>query len=330
VVELSTRKSFKILALGSSLRRRVAFSLALVRLILVPVLFLSVFYLFRMGLIVDRIVSLDAPVARLAEQSSVAMLEARRAERNYFLLHDAAYLRANADAVAQLKGLLARIRDLDSTDKEDARQAVEDVALYERQFGAAVSLTESPEHTPMRYIQSVVRTYETDLNDVLRRGRHETRVQLVEELHGWADSFDTQIAKAIEAGDPTLRQVTKDLQASSEKVLHVSSDLETSSWARIQQDHEEAQNITRRAKWILSVVSGITLVLSIWISFVLPRRAIKPLIDLKEAVDHAAAGNYEIEFDVRGEGEVVDLANSVRNLILHLQQRAAGHVHGRA
>jgi methyl-accepting chemotaxis protein len=309
---------------GSSLRRRVAFSLALVRLILVPVLFLSVFYLFRTALIVDRI-------ARLAEQSSVAMLEARRAERNYFLLHDATYLKSNADALTRLKELLVRIRDLDSNDKVDAQQAFKDVATYERQFNSAVTLTESPEHTPVRYLQNVVRAHEADLNDLLRRGRHETRVELVEELHGWADSFDAQIAKAVEAGDPALRQITRDLQGSSEKVLHISSDLERASWARIQQDHEEAQSIARRAKWILSVVSGFTLVISIWISFVLPRRTIKPLIDLKEAVDHAAAGNYEIEFDVRGEGEVVDLANSVRNLILHLQQRATtSQVHGSA
>lgn len=138
---------------------------------------------------------------------------------------------------------------------------------------------------------------------------------MVEELHGWADSFDADVTRTVEAGDPTLRQVTADLQASSGKVLRISSDLETLSWSHIQQDHEEAQNIANRAKWILSVVSGLTLVLSVWISFILPRRVIKPLTDLKEAVDHAAAGNYEIEFDLRGGGEVVDLANSVRNLI---------------
>jgi hypothetical protein len=48
-----------------------------------------------MGLIVDRIVSVDAPVARLAEQASVEMLDARRAERNYFLLRDPEYLKVN-------------------------------------------------------------------------------------------------------------------------------------------------------------------------------------------------------------------------------------------
>ena len=32
------------------------------------------------------------------------------------------------------------------------------------------------------------------------------------------------------------------------------------------------------------------------------------------------AGNYEIEFDIQGEGEVVQLANSIRLLIAHLRE----------
>jgi hypothetical protein len=34
-------------------------------------------------------------------------------------------------------------------------------------------------------------------------------------------------------------------------------------------------------------------------------------------VDHAASGNYLIDFELKGEGEVVELAKSVRNLIAH-------------
>jgi HAMP domain-containing protein len=54
---------------------------------------------------------------------------------------------------------------------------------------------------------------------------------------------------------------------------------------------------------------------------VLPREVVRPLLELKEAVDHAAAGNYEIEFDVQGKGEVADLANSVRDLIAHVREK---------
>jgi hypothetical protein len=54
------------------------------RLVLAPVILLAVYYLFQMGWIVDRIVNVDAPAATLAQQASILMQEARRAERNLF------------------------------------------------------------------------------------------------------------------------------------------------------------------------------------------------------------------------------------------------------
>ncbi len=84
------RKRFQVLAPGSSLRRRVAYSLAIVRVILVPVIVLAVYYLFQVGFIIDRIVSFDAPAATLAQQATIEMLDARRTERNYLLVYDPA------------------------------------------------------------------------------------------------------------------------------------------------------------------------------------------------------------------------------------------------
>jgi hypothetical protein len=53
-MEFRIRRSFQVLAPGSSLRRRVAYSLVIVRLILVPVIFLAVYYLLQIGWILDR------------------------------------------------------------------------------------------------------------------------------------------------------------------------------------------------------------------------------------------------------------------------------------
>jgi hypothetical protein len=44
---------------------------------------------------------------------------------------------------------------------------------------------------------------------------------------------------------------------------------------------------------------------------------VKPLLILKEAVDHAVSGKYQVEFELQGTGEVVELAKSVRSLIAH-------------
>jgi CHASE3 domain sensor protein len=318
-VESTLRKSLKIFALGGSLRRRVAFSLAVVRLVLVPVIFLAVYYLFEMGMIVDRIVNVDAPVASLAEQASVQMLDARRAERSYFLLRDPQYLQANKESVTQLKTIFGRIRQL-APAQDPPREGLQNVDLYEQQFRAAVSLAETPGNTAIERVQEVVRAYEKDLDDLLKQARRKTRVRLVDDLRSQVGSFDTKIVSTVEAGDPTLQQVTPALQASSQKVLKIASELESSGWAHVQSDHSNARHLLYRAEWVLSTVSFLTLLLSIWISFVLPRQVVKPLVDLREAVDHAAAGNYQIDFELHGEGELVDLAKSVRNLIAHLKQ----------
>src|SRR5215471_726706 len=319
-MELGVRKSFKVFAPGSSLRRRIGYSLAIVRLVLVPVIFLAVYYLFKMGLIVDQIVNVDAPVTTLAEQISVQMSDARRAERSYLLLREPQYLKANQEALAQVQQIAREIRIRTSSEQGLTTTVLENVALYQQQFGNAVSLALEPGGTSVERVQQVVQAYEKDLDDLLKQGQHRTRAQLIDNLRNQVDSFDSQITSTMEAGDPVLRQVAPELQASSAKILQAARELETRSWARVQQDHQEARQLLYRAEWVLSVVSGLTLLLSVWISFVLPRQVVKPLQELKEAVDHAASGHYQIDFELRGQGEVVELAKSVRRLIARMQE----------
>jgi nitrogen fixation/metabolism regulation signal transduction histidine kinase len=48
---------------------------------------------------------------------------------------------------------------------------------------------------------------------------------------------------------------------------------------------------------------------------------VKPLVSLREAVDHAAHGNLEIEFDVEGKGETVELARSLQAMFAMMRER---------
>jgi methyl-accepting chemotaxis protein len=168
----------------------------------------------------------------------------------------------------------------------------------------------------------VVRAYEQDLNDLLRGARLKKRAQLIEELRNRVGSFDAQISETVQAGNPALAPVTADLQTSSQEVLGMLSDLETENWMRVESDHREARRLLHQAEWALSIVSAITLLFSVWVSFILPRQVVKPLVTLREAVDHAAQGNGAIDFEIAGRGEVADLAKSVQNLIARLQPNA--------
>jgi CHASE3 domain sensor protein len=321
-MRLGIRKSFKILAPGNSLRKRVAYSLAIARSILVPVIFLAVYYLFAMGWIVDRIVNVDAPAATLAQRASIEMLEARRAERNYLLLHDATYLAANRESLAKIKEILGEIQTLEAEDVGATQEAMNALEQYEKRLSAAVSATGQPVQGDADRIQSVVRAYEKDLDDLLRTARTKRRAQLIDELRNRVGSFDTQISETVQAGNPALAPVTADLQTLSQEVLRLLSELETENWTRVETDHKEARRLIRQAEWALSIVSALTLLFSVLVSFILPRQVVKPLISLREAVDHAAQGHSAIDFEIEGRGEVADLAKSVQNLIAQLRPSA--------
>ena len=273
-MRLGIRKTFKILAPGNSLRKRVAYSLAIARLILVPVILLAVYYLFEMGWIVDRIVNVDAPAATLAQRASIEILEARRAERNYLLLHDPSYLVANREALGRTRQIVSQIQDLEPQDMGETQKALEALSIYEQRVGAAATAMAQPGQGDADRIQAVVRAYEDDLNELLRGARLKKRAQLIEELRNRVGSFDTQISQTVQAGDPALAPVTADLQTSSQQVLELLSELETENWKRVESDHREARRLIHSAEWALSIVSAITLLFSVWVSFTLPRRTI--------------------------------------------------------
>ena len=315
---LRIRKTFAIFTSGTSLRRRVLYSFAIVRIVLAPVILLAVYYLFQMGWIVDRIVSVDAPAASLAQQASIQMLEARRAERNYSLLRDTAYVSANHDSIVEVTDTLTKIRSLEPKEAATTQKALEAIRFYQQQFEATVAAMGQPGNAPRERIDRVVRNYERDLNGLVQKDSHKSRAKLVDELRTQVDSFDAEITNTVETGDPNLRQYASAIESTSHEVFGLTSGLEARNWQRVQDDHMNAQRLLRHAEWVLSVVSAIVILLSAWITITLPREIVKPLISLKNAVDDAASGDYQIEFELEGEGEIVDLAKSVCNLISHI------------
>jgi len=309
-----------VFARAKSMRRRVAYSLAIVRLILVPVILLAVYYLFRMGWIVDRIVSVDAAVAMQSERASIVMLDARRAERSYFLLRDTEDLTANQQSIETLQQMIQSFRDLQPQEADAITKMQDDLTSYQQAMRKAAERVSDAGQPRIDRLQSAVLSYERDLNGILQKARQESRARLVREIHERTSRFDSEIA-AAGTEDPVLASLSTELQKSADSFLSQAGLLERRSWNQVERDHRDAQELMRRAEWVLGIVSFLTLLISIWASYVLPREVVRPLLDLKEAVDHAAAGNYEIEFDVQGKGEVVDLANSVRDLIAHVREK---------
>lgn len=314
-------KPLKVFAPGTSLRRRVVYSLGIVRLILAPVILLAVYYLFMMSRIVDKIVRVDAQVATLVENVSIQMLNARRMELNYFLLHDSEDLQASRASLSDVEDTLRRCVALQPQDRSAVVRIQAEVQTYRSQLDSAVAHINTSRSTSSQRFRKAVQAYENNLNQLMKRSRRESRAHLLQDLRSQSGSFDSQVAGALAAGNPALREATQALQTSSDKILSLSSDLEVASWNRVRQDHLDARHLIDRAEWVLSIVSAFVIILSMIMGYILPRQVVKPLMDLKAAVDHAAGGNYEIEFDVQGKGEVAQLAHSVRDLIAHVSDK---------
>jgi nitrogen fixation/metabolism regulation signal transduction histidine kinase len=315
-------RPLKVLAPGTSLRRRVGYSLLVVRLVLAPVIFIAIYYLVVMGRLVDRIVNVDAQVSTLAESLSIEMLNARRMELNYFLLGDSQDLnasRASLDAMQQTSG---QCEALQPGDRAAVREIRTELATYRQSLDEAVARAATSRLSVSERFRKLVMAYEGNFDKVLARSRRESRAQLLEDLRDQSGSFDSQVANALAAGNPELRGTTQALEASSNRILQLSADLEKRSRDDVRGDHLEARRLVRRAELVLLIVSPLVILLSIIVGIILPRQVVKPLMDLKAAVDHASAGHYGIEFDIQGKGEVAQLARSVRDLIEHASEKA--------
>ena len=262
-----SRRSFIVLLQGFSLRRRVALSLALVRLILVPVIFLAVYYLFAMASIVDRIVNVDAPVATNAERASIEMLDARRAETNYFLLHDPDDIARNRESLRQLEKTIQACRTLQPEEKPTFDDLEAQITFYRLSFNHAVERLGESNLPPIQSLRQVVRNYQKDLDDVLTNSPRESRTRLIEMLRARVESFDAEVAAKVEENDPEIRQTSRDLAAASQRIINLSTELESRSWQRVQKDHERARALLIRAEVVGGIVSIITLLVSIWVSF---------------------------------------------------------------
>ena len=269
-----SRRSFIVLLQGFSLRRRVASSLALVRLILVPVIFTAVYYLFAMASIVDRIVNVDAPVARNAERRPRwKSLTPAGPRPTIFSFTIRTISLATAMALHRLGGdTIQQSRKLQPEEQPTFDEMDGQVAFYRSSFDHAVRRLGESNLPPIDSLRSIVRNYQKDLDDVLTHSTGETRTRLIEMLRARIESFDTEVAAKVEENDPEIRQTSRDLATASQRIATLSSDLEKRGWRRVQKDHERARALLIRAEIIGGIISFITLLVSIWVSFVLRAR----------------------------------------------------------
>jgi hypothetical protein len=75
------------------MRGRIGLGITVSRLIFLPVIFLSIYYIAGMVTATNRIATVDAKIGQLAGQIAQEVDEMRKAQKNYVLLNDPSSLR---------------------------------------------------------------------------------------------------------------------------------------------------------------------------------------------------------------------------------------------
>src|SRR6204780_2973500 len=101
---------------------------------------------------------------------------------------------------------------------------------YNEQFQPAVTVIGQPGQAPADRTDAVLMTSGRDLDNLLKSDPYKTRAPLVDELRNRVGSFDAQITKTVQEGDPALRPITVDLQNSGQEVLGLTGKIEARSW----------------------------------------------------------------------------------------------------
>jgi len=155
---------------------------------------------------VDRIVNVDAAGAKLAEQASIEILEARRAARNY-LCPRPGISSDEPEITHQCEASPGSYLGTEPGDETIVQQGPRTQAYISSNFAGRFRRWTEVKARPAQRIREAVLAYEKDLDDLVRKAKHESRGQLIQELALESDRLISRVTEAIQVGSPASRQV---------------------------------------------------------------------------------------------------------------------------
>jgi len=205
------------------MKGRIALGITISRLIFLPVIFLAIYYIAGMVNATNQIATVDAKVARVAEQIISEIGELRRAEKNYLLLKDPSYLK-KINEVSQL--VIAQIEDglfISSSERNRFAAMKAAVKAYVNNIEIVSQSTEPVKDVAaLNQFSNMVRNYQQRIDSLLAAARsfksQEEISQSIDEISGEAMSFDRFIVQSVIASEPKRSKLLAELQSKGDEI----------------------------------------------------------------------------------------------------------------
>ena len=309
-----------------SMRGRIGLGITVSRLIFLPVIFLSIYYIAGMVTATNRIATVDVKVGQLAGQIAQEVDEMRKAQKNYVLLNDPNSLRKireSAQRVAMqiedglVRSIAERPRFTEMKELLKSYMAsIEEISqsANPRENGAA-----------LKQFSGGVKSYQNRIDNLVaiakRSKTHEQVTEAIDEISSASTSFDQVITLWMIASAPERAELLQELHSKGERLSAQALLIHKSGWKSIEDERVLAESLGKRATLLITVTLVLTLLLSFAFTWYLPRRVLHPIRDVTKALRRASNGDYDVFLRLNARDELGELVNEFHNLVNHMRHR---------
>ncbi len=305
-----------------SLKGRIGLGITISRLIFLPVIFLAVYYIAGMVNTTNQIARVDAKSALLAEQISAEINEMRSNEKSYFLLKDPSELKKIKER-AQV--IVAHIDDGVETGSEERNHFVQLKNSVKSYVSTIERIGESHgtvnDAAVLNQFTKPVRDHQTRIEWLLRlanRARSKEDIsRVVDEINKEAMSFDSFIVHSVLIPGPN--QARQELQSKGEEIDTLVRQIRETSWRKVAEERSYAEHLGSRATLLITITLAVTLMLSFAFTWYLPRKVLRPIREITQALRKASNGNYNVFLQLKAKDELGELVNEFHNLVEHVK-----------
>src|SRR5262245_7084576 len=309
-----------------SMRGRIGLGITVSRLIFLPVIFLSIYYIAGMVTVTNRIATVDAKVGQLAGQIAQDVEEMRNAQKNYVLLNDPTSLRrireSSQKVAMQIEDGLVR-----STAERSRFTEMKELLKSYMASIEEISQSANPRENAvaLKQFSRGVESYQKRIDFLLAVAkRSKTREQVTEaidEISSAATSFDQIITRWMITSAPERSDLLEELQRKGEMLSEQARLINESGWKNIEVERARAESLGKRATLLITVTLVLTLLLSFAFTWYLRRRVLHPIRDVTQALRKASNGNYDVFLKLNARDELGELVNEFHNLVNHMRHR---------
>jgi methyl-accepting chemotaxis protein len=311
---------------GSSLsmRSRIGLGITISRLIFLPVICLSIYYIAGMVSATNRIATVDAKVGRLASQMVLEVEEMRKAQKNYVLLSDSISLRKIRESSQRI---LVQTDDGLVLSTSERYRFTEMKELMKSYMASIEEISQSvdpkQDAAALKQFSGGVERYQQRIDSLLavakRSKTREEVTQAVDEISNAASSFDEMITEWVIASDPTRSKMLAELQSKGEALSRQARLINENVWKHVEDERARTESVGHQAVLLIGATSVLTFLLSFALTWYLPKRVMHPVREITQALRKASSGNYDVFLQLTAKDELGALVNEFHNLVDHMR-----------